>query len=98
MIRPERVRLEPHESTGENRVPGMVERVVYLGNANQVIVGLANGEKVQALVQNTGDELAYKQGDPVRAYMPAEALRVLTDTGTAPIDEGAVAAPAASTA
>src|SRR5437764_5973700 len=36
VIRPERVRLEPHESTGENRVPGMVERVVYLGNSNQV--------------------------------------------------------------
>jgi hypothetical protein len=45
-------------------------------------------------VQNTGDELAYKQGDPVRVELPAEALRVLTDTGTAPIDENA-AAPAA---
>jgi spermidine/putrescine transport system ATP-binding protein len=96
VIRPERVRLEPHESSGENRVPGMVERVVYLGNANQVIVGLATGDKVQALVQNTGDELAYKQGDPVRVNMPAEALRVLTDTGTAPLDDAAV--PAAATA
>ena len=90
VIRPERVHLEPHDSSGENRVPGMVERVVYLGNANQVIVGLANGDKIQALVQNTGEELTYKQGDPVRVYMPAEALRVLTDTGTAPIDDGAV--------
>jgi spermidine/putrescine transport system ATP-binding protein len=90
VIRPERVHLEPHDSTGENRVPGMVERVVYLGNANQVIIGLANGDKVQALVQNTGQELTYKQGDPVRVYMPADALRVLTDTGTAPIDEDAV--------
>jgi spermidine/putrescine transport system ATP-binding protein len=86
VIRPERVRLEAHQSTGENRIPGMVERVVYLGNANQVIVGLANGEKIQALVQNTGDELAYHQGDPVKAYMPADALRVLTDTGTAPLE------------
>src|SRR5690349_11305429 len=57
VIRPERVHLEPHDSSGENRVPGMVERVVYLGNANQVIIGLANGDKVQALVQNTGQEL-----------------------------------------
>ena len=90
VIRPERVQLETHESTGENRLPGMVERVVYLGNSNQVIVRLANGDKVQALVQNTGDELAYRQGDPVQVYMPAEALRVLTDTGTAPIDEDAL--------
>jgi spermidine/putrescine transport system ATP-binding protein len=90
VIRPERVHLEPHESSGENRVPGIVERVVYLGNSNQIIVILANGDKVQALVQNTGEELTYKQGDPVRVYMPSEALRVLTDTGTAPIDEDAL--------
>lgn len=87
VIRPERVRLEAHESTGENRIPGMVERVVYLGNGNQIIVGLAHGERIQALVQNTGDELVYRQGDPVQAYMPAEALRVLTDTGTAPLED-----------
>src|SRR5690242_19570425 len=31
MIRPERVRLEPHGTAGENRVPGMVEEVVYMG-------------------------------------------------------------------
>ena len=87
VIRPERVHLEPHESTGENRMPGQVERVVYLGNANQIIVGLAHGEKIQALVQNTGEELTYRQGDPVKAFMPAEALRVLTDTGTAPLED-----------
>jgi spermidine/putrescine transport system ATP-binding protein len=87
VIRPERVRLEAHESSGENRIPGMVERVVYLGNGNQIIVGLAHGERIQALVQNTGDELAYRQGDPVQAYMPADALRVLTDTGTAPLED-----------
>jgi spermidine/putrescine transport system ATP-binding protein len=89
VIRPERVRLEPHESSGENRIPGMVERVVYLGNANQVIVRLAHGERIQALVQNTGDELAHRQGDPVKVHMPADALRVLTDTGTAPLDDDA---------
>ena len=90
VIRPERVHLEPHESSGENRVPGIVERVVYLGNSNQIIIILANGDRIQALVQNTGEELTYRQGDPVRAYLPAEALRVLTDTGTAAIDEDAL--------
>src|SRR4029077_17389333 len=59
VIRPERVHLEPHEATGEKRVPGMVARRVFLGNVNQIIVRLANGDSVQALVQNTGDELAY---------------------------------------
>ena len=53
-IRPERVRLEHFESTGPNRVPAMVERVVFLGSSTQVIVRLAPGMQVQALVQNQG--------------------------------------------
>jgi spermidine/putrescine transport system ATP-binding protein len=80
-IRPERVRLEAHGSSGENRVPGMVERWVYLGNAVQLIVRLATGEKIQVLVQNTGDIIPFAQGTPVQAHLPAEALRVLVDTG-----------------
>ncbi len=79
-IRPERVRLEPHGSTGENRLPGMIERWVYLGNAVQLIVRLATGQVIQALIQNTGDEIPYAQGTPVQVHLPADALRVLTDT------------------
>ena len=80
-IRPERVRLEMHGTSGENRVPGMVERWVYLGNAVQLIVRLATGEKLQVLMQNTGDNIPFAQGTPVHAHLPAEALRVLVDTG-----------------
>ena len=94
MIRPERVRLEPHSSEGPNRIPGMIERPVYLGNSVQLLIRLANGDRVQALIQNAGEEIPYRQGDAVKVYMPAEALRVLTDTGTAPVDEDAVAAVA----
>jgi spermidine/putrescine transport system ATP-binding protein len=86
-IRPERVRLGPQTDEGPNRLPGMIERPVYLGNSVQLIVRLANGETVQALIQNAGDEIPYKQGDPVKVHMPAEALRVLTDTGTAPAED-----------
>jgi len=94
-IRPERIRLEPHGSSGENRLPGMVERWVYLGNAVQLIVRLATGSAVQVLIQNTGDKIPYSQGSPVHAHFPVEALRVLTDSGaTAPPRSGG-AAPAA---
>ncbi len=86
-IRPERVRLLSHTEEGPNRLPGMVERPVYLGNSVQLIVRLANGNTVQALIQNVGEEIPFKQGDPVKVFMPAEALRVLTDTGTAPIED-----------
>ncbi len=81
MIRPERVRLEAHETTGENRMPGIIERVVYRGNADQVFIRLAGGAQIQALVQNVGDGTPPQAGDAVRAHLPAEALRVLGDTG-----------------
>ena len=79
VIRPERVRLEDHGATGENRVPGMVERVVYVGSIQQVIVRLAPGETLQAWMQNTGTSLPYDQGMPVAVHLPPEAVRVLLD-------------------
>jgi spermidine/putrescine transport system ATP-binding protein len=78
VIRPERVELEPHGSpSGPNRLPGMVERRVYVGSAVQVIVRAATGETLQALVQNTGKGVSYEQGTPVQLHLPAEALRLL---------------------
>jgi spermidine/putrescine transport system ATP-binding protein len=77
VIRPERVRVEPYEASGENRVPGMVERVVFLGSAQQLVVRLATGDVVQALVVNDGTPIAFAQGTAVQAHLPADALRVL---------------------
>jgi ABC-type Fe3+/spermidine/putrescine transport system ATPase subunit len=80
-IRPERVQLKPYEETGPNRVPGMVERVVFLGSASQVIVRLAPGETLQSLVQNDGEPVAYQQGSAVSVLLPPESLRVLPGGG-----------------
>ncbi len=79
VIRPERVDLEAQGVTGENRVPGMVERVVYVGSILQVMVHLAPGQTVQAWVQNQGEGLPYGQGAPVTVHLPVDALRVLVD-------------------
>jgi spermidine/putrescine transport system ATP-binding protein len=78
VIRPERVELEPHEAdSGPNCLPGMVERVVYVGSAVQVLVRVATGEVLQALVTNTGRDLPFEQGTPVKLHLPVDALRVL---------------------
>ena len=83
VIRPERVELELHGApAGPNRLPGMIERVVYVGSVIQVIVRAATGESLQALVQNTGKGVAYEQGTPVQIHLPAEALRVLPAAGS----------------
>ena len=76
MIRPEYVRLEPHRTEGENRVPGMVEEVVYLGFHQDVRVRLATSALVRADVPNDGDAPEYKQGDAVAVNLRARHLRV----------------------
>ena len=73
-IRPERVDLEATGTTGENRVPGMVERVVYVGSILQVFVHLAPGATLQAWVQNDGRGAAVRVGD-AGVGAPARATR-----------------------
>jgi spermidine/putrescine transport system ATP-binding protein len=85
VIRPERVRVEPYEGSGENRVPGMIERVVYLGSAKQLVIRLATGDVVQALVVNDGQQQELVQGTPVQAHLPASDLRVLADREAEPV-------------
>jgi spermidine/putrescine transport system ATP-binding protein len=94
VIRPERVRIEEHGSAGENRVPAMVERVVFLGAATQVMLRLAPGISLQALMQNDGERPDLTQGTPVHCYLPPDALRVLAGSAQevpVPADEPLVA-------
>jgi spermidine/putrescine transport system ATP-binding protein len=84
MIRPENVRLEPHGATGENRVPGMVEEVVYLGFHQEVRVRLANGTLVKVDVPNDDEQVDHEQGDPVSVHLPARHLRVLAADAAVP--------------
>jgi len=77
MIRPENVRLEAHGTPGENRVPGMVEEVVYMGFHQDVRVRLATGALVRCDIPNDGSAADRAQGDPVAVHLPADCLRVL---------------------
>jgi len=86
VIRPERVQIEEHGSTGGNRVPGMVERVVYVGSTMQVFLHLAPGQTLQAWVQNTGGGIPFQQGEAITVHLPPNALRVLVDTASAAED------------
>jgi spermidine/putrescine transport system ATP-binding protein len=79
VIRPERVVLEDHGPPGGNRIPGMVERVLYVGSVIQVLVHLAHGETLQAWMQNRGGDPPWQQGTAVSVHLPPDAIRVLTD-------------------
>ncbi len=102
VIRPERVRIEPFgsgpgrgEPAGPNRVPGMVERLVYLGSATQVMLRLAAGMQVQALVQNDGGQIHLDHGTPVHVHLASDALRVLAGDAIGADGEDLEAEPAA---
>ena len=77
VIRPERVVLESFGTTGENRIPGMVERLVYMGPTMHLIVHLAAGAPLQVMIPNRGETNPFPQGTPVSVLLPADALRVL---------------------
>ena len=81
VIRPERVRVEPAGTTGENRVPAMVTRSVYLGNGVRVMMHLATGQPIVAVVPNTDEQAApsWDPGASVTCHLPASALRVLPE-------------------
>jgi spermidine/putrescine transport system ATP-binding protein len=78
-IRPERVRIEARGAEGENHVQATIERFVYLGSTTQVFVKLPGGERVQALVANSGDVDEYDVGSDVVVHLPADALRILSE-------------------
>ena len=80
VIRPESVELLEAGLTGTNRVPGMVDRTIFLGSTTQVLVRLPQGAVVQALVTNQAGSAAFTTGQPVTVCLPPDALRVLATT------------------
>jgi len=78
MIRPERVAVEPQGTAGDNRLPGLVERAVYVGSAHELHVRLIGGSLLKATIMNDGTPFAYEEGTPVTLYLPPDAVRVLT--------------------
>jgi spermidine/putrescine transport system ATP-binding protein len=77
MVRPERVRIEPHGTPGENRLPGLVEHVVFLGSFRELRIRVVGGSLVTVVTPNDGSSVALEQGTPVTLHLPPDAIRVL---------------------
>jgi spermidine/putrescine transport system ATP-binding protein len=97
MIRPERIVIEPHSTTGEQRMPGIVERSVFQGGAYEVHVRVLGGELLRVMVTNDGgiSPASLEAGAAVSLHLPADALRVLTSSEPAEADAEAEEAVAA---
>ena len=77
MIRPERIAVEVHGTAGENRLPGLVERAVFLGNSFELHVRVVGGDLLKVTMPNDGTGIPVEEGTAVTLHLPAEALRVL---------------------
>jgi len=89
MIRPERIVVEPHGAEGDNRMPGLVERSVFLGNSFELHVRILGGDVLKAMVPNDGSAGALDEGAAVTLNLPADALRVLAPSVAVDGDERA---------
>ena len=89
MIRPERVGVEEHGASGENRVPALIERTVFLGNAHEIHARIVGGDLLKATVANDGVPLPFEAGSPATLHLPADALRVLRRDAAADVEEEA---------
>ncbi len=78
VIRPERVRICHSDSTADNRLVGTIDRLVYVGATTQVLIQLANGANLQALVVNDSERDDLASGRQVTVALPPEALRLLS--------------------
>jgi spermidine/putrescine transport system ATP-binding protein len=88
MIRPERIAFEPHGATGENRLPGLVERSIFHGGLHEVHVRILGGDLLKATFANdreSGPE-GLEAGMAVTVHLPADALRVLRSSPSAEAD------------
>jgi len=83
VVRPERVRIEAPGESGENRLPGRIERLVYAGAISQLVITLDRGGSIRCMLANDGVMSSFDRGAPVSVYLPCEALRVLRTETTA---------------
>jgi len=95
MIRPERIELEPHDAPGDNRLPGLVERAVFLGGSHEVHLRILGGELLRATVANNGRPpgVELREGQAVTLHLPASALRVLEPSQDEPNSAAAAERP-----
>jgi spermidine/putrescine transport system ATP-binding protein len=77
MVRPERVRVEPQGTEGDNRLPGLVEHIVFLGSFRELRIRVVGGALVKVVTPNDGNAIELEQGTPVTLNLPPDAIRVL---------------------
>jgi spermidine/putrescine transport system ATP-binding protein len=84
-IRPERVELEALAPEQENRLRGIVTRIVFLGSTSRALIELPHGEMLQVLL-TVDAKMQLREGMPLLVHLPTESLRILSASTNAALD------------
>jgi spermidine/putrescine transport system ATP-binding protein len=86
-IRPERIQLEALAPEQENRLRGIVTRIVFLGSTSRALVQLPHGEVLQVLL-TVDAKMQLREGMPLLVHLPTESLRILAASEAEPAVDG----------
>jgi len=81
ILRPECIRIGAAAQECENRLQGVVDRVIYVGDASRILIELPDGQTLIAKVQNSGGTSDIVPGDSVAVGWDSEATWLVTEAG-----------------
>jgi len=83
VLRPECVRLGGLAEACENRMQGVVERVIYVGDVSRVLIAVPGGQTLSAKLQNSGEARSVMSGDKVTIGWESDATWLVSDLSAA---------------
>ncbi len=81
VVRPECVRVGMQAEACENRMQGVVERVIYVGDVSRVFINVAGNQTLSAKLQNSGDTRSIEPGTKVMIGWESDATWLVSDVG-----------------
>jgi putative spermidine/putrescine transport system ATP-binding protein len=83
VLRPECVRVGARAEACENRMQGVVERVIYVGDVSRVLIAVSGGQTLSAKLQNGGEARSVASGDKVAIGWDSDATWLVSDISAA---------------
>ena len=82
VIRPECIRIGASARHCANRLDGIVEQIIYVGDSSRYIVTLSNGQSVKVKRPNSGEPQAADVGERVTLGWDVEATWLVADSAS----------------
>ena len=88
VVRPECLRIGARAARCANRLQGVLDRIIYVGDVSRVLVTLAGGQTLTAKLQNSGESARLETGQRVDVGWDSEASWLVPERETARDESG----------